>query len=176
MTIRKTKNLILVIITSFVMMGGLASSAFSTILKADIGVNGLACPFCAYGLEKKLEALGVKSLEIKMDEGKALVEFSNQSVSVKKIEKAVKNAGFSTRYLRLTVLGMLELVDGDDMLRGKNTDVLYRLENNSKLKELKSVIDGKEIIIKVGGDFKKVFSKTAEYKIDVKNFDIQVQR
>ena len=44
--------------------GGLSS--------ASIQVDGLACPFCAYGLEKHLKKInGVESIEINMKSGHA---------------------------------------------------------------------------------------------------------
>ncbi len=42
--------------------------------KVRVRVDGLSCSFCAYGLEKKLlEIDGVKSIEISIDDGVALL-------------------------------------------------------------------------------------------------------
>ena len=64
-----------------------------------LGVDGLACPFCTYGIEKQLRKLdGVADLDtdiaqglikIRMNEGKSLTEAE--------AEKAVKKAGFKLR-------------------------------------------------------------------------------
>tara|TARA_R110002124_G_C8970138_1_gene514983 strand:- start:3160 stop:3519 length:360 start_codon:yes stop_codon:yes gene_type:complete len=62
-----------------------------------VTVNGLACPFCAYGLEKKLKKLeGVENIYIKIDEGIADIKLKeNAKLSEDEIKKAVRNAGFT---------------------------------------------------------------------------------
>jgi len=65
----------------------------------QLGVDGLACPFCTYGIEKQLHKLeGVAGLEtdiarglieVSMHEGKALTEAE--------VEQAVQKAGFKLR-------------------------------------------------------------------------------
>lgn len=43
-------------------------------------VNGLACPFCAYGIEKKLgNTEGVEIIDIRINEGLVLVSVGEQS-------------------------------------------------------------------------------------------------
>jgi len=40
----------------------------------EIRADGLACPYCAYGIEKKFMAIkGVKHVDIKLKQGKVLV-------------------------------------------------------------------------------------------------------
>ncbi len=57
-------------------------------------VQGLSCPFCAYGLEKKLKKLdGVNSVSIDLKSGE--VELSaDRELTREQVEKAVKKAGF----------------------------------------------------------------------------------
>ncbi len=64
---------------------------------AQVKVNGMACPFCAYGLEKKLKAIdGVKEIDIDVENGIASLEFETDKVADKKtIEEAVTKAGFT---------------------------------------------------------------------------------
>lgn len=67
--------------------------------KYRLGVDGLACPFCAFGVEKKLGAvkdvqrvevdIGASTVVVTMAEGAALDEAAAR--------KAVKEAGFSMR-------------------------------------------------------------------------------
>jgi len=59
-------------------------------------VNGISCPFCAYGIEKKLGGMeGVQKVEVQLDEGAVIVhtrpgtKFTEQSA-----RKAVEAAGF----------------------------------------------------------------------------------
>lgn len=60
-----------------------------------IGVEGLSCPFCAYGLQKKLKAVdGVQSVSIDMNKGLAVIS-AGQEIAEKEIRQAVKEAGFT---------------------------------------------------------------------------------
>lgn len=64
-------------------------------------VDGLACPFCAYGIEKKLGALeGVRSVETHLKDGVVIV-IMKEGVTLDEatIAKAVKEAGFKLRKL-----------------------------------------------------------------------------
>ena len=62
-----------------------------------VTVDGLACPFCAYGLEKKLKKLdGVEALNVDMDEAEVRMTFKEgMVVSEERINKAVADAGFT---------------------------------------------------------------------------------
>ncbi len=74
----------------------------STLLKGPkilAKVDGLTCPFCAYGLEKKLKKLsGVKAIEIRVDKGEAMLTLEKGAVLAKKdIRRAIQDAGFTPR-------------------------------------------------------------------------------
>lgn len=62
-------------------------------------VNGLSCPFCAYGLEKKLKNLdGVTDVAVLLEEGKVQLKVAEGTqLSEKQIQKATKNAGFTAK-------------------------------------------------------------------------------
>jgi len=62
-----------------------------------VEVKGLACPFCAYGLEKKLKDLdGVESIKIDVEEGLVyLTVFKSKKPLKEKLEKIVTDAGFT---------------------------------------------------------------------------------
>ncbi len=66
-----------------------------------IGVDGLTCPFCAYGLEKKLKNVkGVESVSIDLEKDEAIVLIKDGTVVQEEaIRKAVKKAGFSVASL-----------------------------------------------------------------------------
>jgi len=65
----------------------------------SIQVDGLSCPFCAYGLEKNLKKVhGVEAVNIDMKTGKATVTMKkNMNVTNQSLRQAVKKAGFSAR-------------------------------------------------------------------------------
>jgi copper chaperone CopZ len=62
-----------------------------------VEVKGLACPFCAYGLEKKLkETDGVKRIKIDVEEGLAYLSvLESQKPTKETLENIVTDAGFT---------------------------------------------------------------------------------
>ncbi len=71
--------------------------------KVTVRVDGLACPFCAYGLEKKLKKIeNVEKLEIKINEGVVTLYFKEGAkIDKEQIAKKVKEAGFTPRELQI---------------------------------------------------------------------------
>lgn len=64
-----------------------------------VGVNGMACPFCAYGIEKKLKDIeGVEELTIRIKDGEVDVPV-DKAVTPAQIQTAIKKAGFELRDL-----------------------------------------------------------------------------
>lgn len=74
--------------------GGKAVAAGSSV---QIHVKGMACPFCVYGIEKKLKKVeGVSA--VKSDFKKSLITVQSRKDNPpdrKALEQAVKEAGFS---------------------------------------------------------------------------------
>ncbi|MCF6261993.1 MAG: heavy-metal-associated domain-containing protein [Xanthomonadales bacterium] len=65
-------------------------------------VDGMACPYCAYGIEKKLKAIeGIQSIDIDLDKGLVIV-ISDQSVDLsdKKMTSLFQDAGFTFRSMK----------------------------------------------------------------------------
>lgn len=64
-----------------------------------VRVDGLSCPFCAYGLEKKLKRLeGAEEVRINLDQG--LVEIrvtKGKTIEESLLRQAVKDSGFTPR-------------------------------------------------------------------------------
>ncbi len=75
-----------------------------TVEQADVvmRVDGLACPFCAHGLEKKLKALDATAeVDIRLNEGLVLVSLKpEQTFTDEVLTKAVKDAGFVVREIK----------------------------------------------------------------------------
>ncbi len=65
----------------------------------QLAVDGLACPFCAYGIEKKLGAIaGVSGIDIDIDKGVVRVTMAEGAkLSEPAAREAVKSAGFTLR-------------------------------------------------------------------------------
>ncbi len=78
-------------------------------IEAELRIDGMACPFCAFGIEKKLRDVeGVRDLEVLLDEGVIELGFeADAPVTVRSLEEAVEKAGFTLRGLRLAARGKL---------------------------------------------------------------------
>ncbi len=82
----------------------LSTAAFAGSNQYALGVDGLACPFCAYGIEKKLSAIdGVENVETDVKSGQVVVTLSEgKTLSEEVARQAVKDAGFSLRSMKQT--------------------------------------------------------------------------
>jgi len=67
--------------------------------EVKVRVDGLSCPFCAYGLEKKLNDLdGVESINIDFEEGLVLMLVTDsENISEEEIRTKIEEAGFTPR-------------------------------------------------------------------------------
>jgi copper chaperone CopZ len=74
-----------------------AASAWAAVASYRLQVDGLACPFCAYGIEKKLTALdGVEKVETHIREGAVIVTMEDgASLDEATAKRAVEAAGFT---------------------------------------------------------------------------------
>ncbi len=71
--------------------------------KVTLRVDGLACPFCAYGMEKKLKRIeNLEDLDIKINEGLVILYFKEGTkIDQELITQKVKEAGFTPRELKI---------------------------------------------------------------------------
>lgn len=65
----------------------------------ELRVDGLACPFCAYGIEKKLSRIeGVEKIDVELKSGVVIVTMAEGAALAEEVaHKAVKEAGFTLR-------------------------------------------------------------------------------
>ena len=68
----------------------------------ELQVDGLSCPFCAYGIEKRLSQIeGVQSLQTDIGDGVVVVTMRpGISLAEDEARQAVEKAGFTLRGLR----------------------------------------------------------------------------
>lgn len=104
----------LVALLAAVLLIGAASSASAAVESYTIGVNGMACPFCSYGIEKKLKAVdGVESLDIRIKEDEVdVVAAEQETPTPSDLERAIEKAGFEIRSLSVTGRATVERSDG----------------------------------------------------------------
>ncbi|MCH8033024.1 MAG: heavy-metal-associated domain-containing protein [Bacteroidetes bacterium] len=90
------------------------SSTLAQSSEVKVRVDGLSCPFCAYGLEKKLNELdGVESINIDFEEGLVVLQVTDsENISEEEIRTKIEKAGFTPR--EIVFSGKNEKPDKDD--------------------------------------------------------------
>ncbi len=65
----------------------------------ELGIDGVACPFCVYGIEKQLSKLeGIERINTDIKNGLVLLEMKDGStLTEESINEAVNKAGFTLR-------------------------------------------------------------------------------
>lgn len=83
------------ILTLLIALPGVARADQMILLQVD----GLACPFCAYGVEKKLkDTTGVKRVDIRLNEGMVHVTVGEDAVFDEALaRRIITEAGFTLR-------------------------------------------------------------------------------
>ena len=63
----------------------------------EIEVTGLACPFCAYNVEKSIKKLpGVNCVQVDLAKGEVRIEMrADHTVDLEQVKHAIVNAGFT---------------------------------------------------------------------------------
>jgi len=71
-------------------------------LRWELRVDGLACPYCAYGVEKKLKAIdGVRQVSVDLEKGIVHVEALPQTeITASRMETLMRDAGFTFRSMK----------------------------------------------------------------------------
>jgi len=89
------KKLIVMIFLSLVW----SATALAAGTRYQMRVDGLACPYCAYGIEKKLNAIdGVEKIDVDLNKGLVTVNTADDvKLSEEQMIKLFKDAGFTYR-------------------------------------------------------------------------------
>jgi len=71
--------------------------------EVSVQVDGLGCPFCAYGLEKKMKELkGVKAFKIEMESGLTSFTYPTEhNISIEEVKYQVIKAGYTPMALSI---------------------------------------------------------------------------
>ncbi|MDF1630896.1 MAG: heavy-metal-associated domain-containing protein [Alcanivoracaceae bacterium] len=90
---------------SILMLLALAFPAWSAELRYMLRVDGLACPYCAYGIEKKIKALdGVDktSVEIMLNDGLVIFQADTpEPMTEASLKTLINDAGFTLRQFQV---------------------------------------------------------------------------
>jgi copper chaperone CopZ len=98
------KNLIIITsLFAFLMTATLSAQSEQEMTQVNqhvnIKVDGLSCPFCAYGLEKKFKKIeGISDIKIDIKTGMLTFQLPAESeVSEESLRRRVKDAGFTPK-------------------------------------------------------------------------------
>lgn len=71
--------------------------------RAVVVIDGMACPFCTYNIQRQLERVeGVERADVSLKKGEAYVTLSEQSpATAKQLRQAVESAGFTPTEVRM---------------------------------------------------------------------------
>ncbi|MGH7451681.1 MAG: cation transporter [bacterium] len=124
-----------------------ANQTFAQVERVEMRVDGLACPFCSYGLEKKLkEVKGAGKVTIYVDKGLAvLTSKKTESINVEQLEPVVKAAGFTPGPISLTVMGTISDKNGAPVFSVSGTDMMFVLKSNAQLEKLRAETNAKPV-------------------------------
>lgn len=76
-----------------------SATVFAAGTQYQMRVDGLACPYCAYGIEKKLNKVdGVEKIDVDLDKGLVIVNVADGiKLSEEQMTQLFKDAGFTYR-------------------------------------------------------------------------------
>jgi len=124
------KNLLLIIISVFTFsLSSNSVKAQSERDQIEVQVDGLGCPFCAYGLEKKFkEFKGIKDVKIEMETGQFTFTYpSEKAMTLEQVENQVDKAGYITELTEES-----EIVNKDIFVAGNCGMCKARIEKTAK--------------------------------------------
>lgn len=114
------------------------SICFAQIKEVRLRVDGLACPFCAYGLEKNLKPLeGLESLNISLKKGLVKLTFKeDNNLDISKLKTIVKDAGYTQKGVEISTFGYVKKEAGNFLFHIKgNTGKFYLFDIDHIQKE-----------------------------------------
>jgi len=93
------KPIILILLLTFLSFGALAAGT-----QYIMRVDGLACPYCAYGIEKKLNAIdGVQEIDVDLNTGIVQVDVADGVVLEEDaMQQLFRDAGFTFRSMKVS--------------------------------------------------------------------------
>jgi len=94
--------------------GALSPARADGLVKVEQTVFGMDCAPCAYGAQKNLSKLpGVTKVDVTMNDGKAVIEFSPESATtLGQIREVLVHGGLTPKEASVTVEGHLVKTDG----------------------------------------------------------------
>ncbi|MDZ7752896.1 MAG: heavy-metal-associated domain-containing protein [Gammaproteobacteria bacterium] len=78
---------------------GLAIAAAAAGTRYELRVDGLACPFCVYGIERKLQEIdGVEQVDVDLSQGRVTLQVRDGvEIAESQMKTVIQEAGFTYR-------------------------------------------------------------------------------
>ncbi len=132
------------------LMSLIAADSPAQVVEAHVVIEGMSCPFCAFGAEKKLAAVkGVDKVGVEMKEGRAdLTAADDGSIDVAAVPEAVRKAGFTPGEIRIVARGVL-VEEGDGValrLSGSQETLVLRAIPEPETGEAQRFADGTTMV------------------------------
>ncbi len=92
-------TLVMLFTTLFTTVNSINAQTTSEKMYVKMEVDGLSCPFCVYGLEKKIKQIkSANDVVIELEAGEVTFNvLKEQELTKEKLQKIVKNAGFTAK-------------------------------------------------------------------------------
>ncbi|GMQ79739.1 MAG: hypothetical protein BMS9Abin03_172 [Thermodesulfobacteriota bacterium] len=113
-------------------------TANAQVSRVIVSVDGMACPFCAFGVEKRLKKVdGAGSVNVDMKTGTATLSAAEgKTINVDQVPDAIKTAGFTPGKIRIAATGTIRTDDSDEFLLqvdgSKQTILFVNLKDDMK--------------------------------------------
>ena len=106
-----------------------ATSALASVGEVRLYVDGLACPFCTFGIEKSLKKVpGVVSLETTIRTGLVRIQLEpGARLDPAGLNEAIRKAGFTPSRIEATITGTLVTSNEHPALKSSETNQTFRL-------------------------------------------------
>ncbi len=106
-----------------------ATSALASVGEVRLYVEGLACPFCTFGIEKSLKQVpGVVSLETTIRTGLVRIQLEpGAQLDPAALNEAIKKSGFTPSRIEATITGKLSTSNEYPALASSGTGQTFRL-------------------------------------------------
>ena len=163
------QSLFIIFLTALITIN--MSLANAEIIRAKVSVVGMACPFCAYGVEKKLKKVeGVGSIIINMQEGTATMSAKNaESINVSRVPEAIKESGFSSGKIVITATGKIRTDNQEGLLLqvagSKEEFIIKKFGKGIKKQALKYAEIGS--LIEAAGEIDRKSDRTWTISVDI---------
>lgn len=104
-------------------------NSFAEISSVEMKVDGLTCPFCVFGVEKKLKGLDeIESVNTNLKSGLVEVIFKDgKAVDIDRLNKAVKKSGFTPGDIKINAKGTFTESGGNPALKVSGSDQIFLL-------------------------------------------------